>query len=107
MAGRKKIEYTEKQKNDVVLLSQIGCTISEIAATVGIPERSIVRHFGVTKKEGFEKFKQSIRRAQYKLLLAGNATMGIWLGKQYLGQKDSQEIDLNHKINITFVENLK
>ena len=25
-----------------------------------------------------------------------NATMSIWLGKQYLGQKDKSEVDNNH-----------
>ena len=41
---------------------------------------------------GKAKGKISIRRAQLKMLEAGNATMGVWLGKQYLDQTDELEI---------------
>lgn len=37
---------------------------------------------------GRHKGRLSVRREQFKLLQAGNATMGIWLGKQLLGQRD-------------------
>lgn len=30
---------------------------------------------------------------QFKNAQAGNVTMQIWLGKQYLGQKDKQEVE--------------
>jgi hypothetical protein len=30
-----------------------------------------------------------------KLLDAGNATMGVWLGKQFLGQRDVTPIELS------------
>jgi hypothetical protein len=40
---------------------------------------------------GVLKGKASVRRAQFKLLEAGNATMAIWLGKQLLGQRDNIE----------------
>src|SRR4029077_8509888 len=36
----------------------------------------------------------SVRRAQMKLLEAGNATMGVWLGKQLLGKRDVTPIEL-------------
>ena len=36
----------------------------------------------------------SVRRAQMRLLESGNATMGIWLGKQLLGQRDVTPIEL-------------
>jgi hypothetical protein len=44
---------------------------------------------------GKGKGRVSIRRAQMKLLEAGNATMGVWLGKQYLGQRDVTPIELS------------
>jgi hypothetical protein len=34
-----------------------------------------------------------LRRLQWKLARAGNATMLIWLGKQWLGQTDKVESD--------------
>jgi hypothetical protein len=33
---------------------------------------------------------------QIKLLEAGNATMGVWLGKQYLGQTD--QVQYNYEV---------
>ena len=37
---------------------------------------------------GRAKGRISVRRMQMKLLEDGNATMGVWLGKQLLGQTD-------------------
>jgi hypothetical protein len=39
--------------------------------------------------KGRESLKQSLRRAQIKLALSGNAVMLIWLGKNLLGQSDN------------------
>jgi hypothetical protein len=36
-----------------------------------------------------EDLKQSLRHAQIKLAIGGNATMLIWLGKQILGQQEN------------------
>lgn len=37
--------------------------------------------------------KMSLRRKQYTLAIEGNATMLVWLGKNWLNQTDKQEID--------------
>ena len=37
--------------------------------------------------------KISLRRWQFKSAEAGNVTMQIWLGKQYLGQREQIETD--------------
>ena len=37
--------------------------------------------------------KISLRRYQFRQAEKGNASLLIWLGKQYLGQTDKQEID--------------
>ena len=39
-------------------------------------------------ERGKAKGRISVRRAQMRLLEAGNATMGVWLGKQLIGQRD-------------------
>ena len=39
-------------------------------------------------ERGKGKGRISVRRMQMKLLEQGNATMGVWLGKQILGQTD-------------------
>ena len=44
------------------------------------------------RREGNAKPK--LRKAQFDCALGGNATMLIWLGKQYLGQVDRQEMKI-------------
>ncbi len=44
--------------------------------------------------------KISLRRSQWQLAQKGNATMLIWLGKQYLAQLDKQETV--HELSDTF-----
>jgi hypothetical protein len=47
-------------------------------------------------KKGLENGRSSLRRIQWKAALAGNTTMQIWLGKQYLGQREPRhEVELN------------
>ena len=61
---------------------------------LGISKRRFIDHLDREPRlrkiveEGREYGRASIRRAQFKLLNDGNATMAIWLGKQYLGQRD-------------------
>lgn len=91
MAGgrpKKKIDYETVEK-----LASIMCTQEEIASYLDISARTLQRdkEFCRIYKRGIDKGRMSVRRHQYKLLEAGNATMGIWLGKQYLDQKDKQE----------------
>ena len=45
----------------------------------------------------------SLRRQQFKSAEAGNVTMQIWLGKQYLGQTDKVE---ENNINVTLESTL-
>lgn len=44
---------------------------------------------------GRAKGRISLRRAQMKLVEKGNAAMSIWLGKQWLNQRDVTPIELS------------
>lgn len=70
-------------------LATIMCTQEEIANVLGISVRTLQRdsEFCRIYKKGLEDGKSSLRRNQFKLSET-NATMAIWLGKQYLGQRD-------------------
>jgi hypothetical protein len=95
-APPKKRGYAPKPIDiDVVgKLASIQCTYEEIAAVIGIKKRQFIDRINADPAlreaidEGWANGRSSIRRAQVKMLEAGNATMGIWLGKQYLGQRD-------------------
>ena len=60
-------------------------------------ERRIKKKFQLTFSEYRDRKmaqpRHSIARRQYEIAMAGNATMLIWLGKQWLGQTEKQEID--------------
>ena len=78
----------------VAILAGMQCTYEEIAAVMGIKKRQFIDRVNADPElrlmieQGWASGKASIRRQQYKLLTEGNATMGVWLGKQYLGQRD-------------------
>jgi hypothetical protein len=80
-------------------LCGLQCTNEEIAAWFGvttgmIERRRKVRKFADVMDRGKAKGRISVRRQQMKLLEAGNATMGVWLGKNILGQAD----EVRHQI---------
>lgn len=88
--GRPKIQidYAMAEK-----LSHIQCTIDEIAQIIGV-SRSKLAHdeeFLHRHKKALESGRSSLRRLQWGLAQAGDRTMLIWLGKQYLGQKDKHD----------------
>ena len=81
-------------------LCAMQCTDEEIAAWFGVTTRTIerrrkVRRFAEIMDRGKAKGKISVRRMQMKLLDEGNATMGVWLGKQLLGQTDHYYHEMN------------
>ena len=49
--------------------------------------------------------RMSLRRMQWQAAEKGNSTMLVWLGKQYLNQKDKSEVHANieqqHVIDLT------
>jgi hypothetical protein len=74
---------------DVERLAQMGCKDSEIAEWFGVDENTLRYNFSVELLKGKLALNQSLRQAQIRLALSGNATMLIWLGKNILGQSDS------------------
>lgn len=73
---------------DVYNLAAIGCSDREIAQWFDVDENTLRYNFSDIIAKGREALKHSLRRAQLKLALSGNAVMLIWLGKNYLGQTD-------------------
>jgi hypothetical protein len=74
---------------EVFKLAQIGCKNQEIADWFGIDENTLTYNFSEQLLKGRESLKQSLRKAQIRLALSGNATMLIWLGKNILGQQEN------------------
>src|ERR1041384_4158901 len=96
-AGRKAIpiDLLELEK-----LSALQCTVEEIAAWFRVTARTIANRrerdpeFRDVMERGRAMGRISVRRSQMKLMDGGNAAMGIWLGKQLLGQRDLTPLEL-------------
>ncbi len=70
------------------------CPMTEIAAVVGCAVNTLKRRFGRHLPLWREAGKQIIRSKQWEAMEKGNTVMLIWLGKQYLGQADKQELSV-------------
>lgn len=83
----------DKTLSTVEGLAKIQCTQGEAAAVLGVSRETLHQFFkaNLSAREkwdnGLEGGKASLRRNQFKLSET-NAAMCIWLGKQYLGQRD-------------------
>lgn len=84
--GRDKVVVCPEEVQD---LAAIGCNDKDISNWFGIKEDTLRYNFTAELIKGRENLKQSLRRAQLKLALSGNAVMLIWLGKNLLGQSDN------------------
>lgn len=83
-------------------LCGIQCTQEEIADVLNVDINTLIaickREHGASFSELFRqkrgKGKVSLRRAQWTTAIKGNPTMQIWLGKQYLAQKDKSDAEI-------------
>ena len=89
----KKVGRPKKELDIEIIqkLASIMCTNVEIAQVVGCHADTLADNFSEYLKKGREEGKISLRRLQWTKALNGNTTMLIWLGKQWLGQKDKIE----------------
>lgn len=107
---RKEIDQTEFEK-----LCGLQCTKEEICGWFDITDKTldgwVKRTYGKRYSEIYalkrSRGKISLRRAQFRLA-EKNATMAIWLGKQYLGQREHYETDNNdNDLVLRFIEGMK
>ncbi len=80
-------------------LCEIQCTVNEVEHVLHCDQRTLDGWCQRTYEEDFstvyKRFqgvgKSSLRRAQFSAAIKGNASLLIWLGKQYLGQRDPDD----------------
>lgn len=96
--GRPRAEIDKKQFEN---LCGLQCTLEEICGWFGVTDKTLDSWCKRTYHASFsEVFKQkrgmgkiSLRRSQWRLA-EKSATMAIWLGKQYLGQRDQVDVNM-------------
>jgi len=95
--GRPRLQFDVRQVEE---LGRIQSTQAELAAVLGCGLTTVKERlesdpeFAAAYESGLEAGKSSLRRLQWKSALGGNIAMQIWLGKQYLGQRDVQSTEL-------------
>jgi hypothetical protein len=96
--ARPRKEIDQKQFEN---LCGLQCTLEEICGWFGVTDKTLDGWCKRTYRASFsEVFRQkrglgkvSLRRSQWRLA-EKNASMAIWLGKQYLGQRDVVDLGL-------------
>ena len=102
----------DKQFEQLLGMVRIQCTQDEICGILQMSEQTLDLRL---KERGYENFRDcykrhgdegraSLRRMQWKSAEDGNVTAQIWLGKQILGQRDKQDVDLNGNLSVTSIE---
>ena len=106
--GRPRIELDPKQAKIFgyfratydTMAEQIGCHVDTIRAAMQDEDSE----FSKAYKNGFSSMKMKLSEAQVKTAIEEhNSTLLVWLGKQYLDQKDSPMPDEDVNKNYTVI----
>ena len=89
--GRKPVDVSGDK---VEMLSRFGCSTVEIARLHNCSETTIRTKFREEIERGRENMRIKLRQLQWKQAELGNTSLLIFLGKQYLGQSDRNELEL-------------
>jgi hypothetical protein len=89
--GRHKLEIDPEK---VEMLAEFGCSTIEIARLHSCDEATIRKRFKAELQRGREQMKVNLRRLQWRNAENGSNSMLIFLGKNYLGQNDSNQLEL-------------
>jgi DNA-binding CsgD family transcriptional regulator len=76
-------------------LAQIGCPTDEIAAVLGVNERTIERRFVARIKSGHHKLKTNARSMLVKKAKSGDTACIIFLAKTVCGMKEYGDTVIN------------
>jgi hypothetical protein len=75
--------------DEIEHLASLGCTDRDIANYFNIHENSLRYNFKEYLTCGRHRLKITLRQAQIRVALEGNASLLVWLGKQLLNQNES------------------
>lgn len=93
-------------------LAFIQCTAAEIADALKVSEATMLRRckelYDCTFAEWIQQKgaggRSSLRKMQFDTAKKGNVIMQIWLGKNWLGQKDKSEVTQNIDLGKTIID---
>lgn len=108
--ARPKKEINQRQFEQACAMQ---CTKAEVCAFFDVTEKTLEGWCKRTYKMGFSQVfsikrevgKMSLRRSQMKMAET-NPTMAIWLGKQYLGQKDTKDVGIKADVGVQIIDDV-
>lgn len=94
---------------EIESLAAIGCKLSDMAAWLKISKRTMQRAAQDPRvieaiRRGRGRGRVSVLRAQFQAALAGDRTMLIWIGKNFLGQSDKLSAEVEHDVHVKILE---
>lgn len=106
MGRPKLLDNDEKTRKQFETLMGIPFVTSQVISDFfGVGNSTFIRWvkqtYGLTfdelKAQKQEGLKLKLAGKQFEVAMQGNVSMLIWLGKQWLGQRDKEDIDLSSK----------
>lgn len=82
-------------KKKLQVLAATMCSYDDMALVFGVPVTMLREHYQDVIDKGRAQARNGLRSSQFKLANSGNVVMQIWLGKQYLGQKDKTSTEVS------------
>lgn len=78
-----------------------GYTVEWVAEYFGVHENTLYTRYSGALKKGYAYRNGCLQAKQYEMAMSGNPTMCIWLGKQWLKQRDKHELEVSNR-EVTF-----
>lgn len=112
--SRQRKRLTDKEWDSVKYMCMIHCTGEEIAGVMQMDYDTLNKNckekWGIPISEYIKNNnsngKMSLRRMQWKAAENGSTTMQIWLGKQWLGQRENIDMSITSDEQAKEVETL-
>ena len=80
----------------VMQLASIGLSLEEIGGVLGCSDRLLQLRFSAALRKGWAHRNANLRKLQWQSAQRGSPAMLIWLGKQWLGQRERPELSPQH-----------
>ena len=93
--GRPPLEISAKSVEE---LAALGCNPEEIAGVLGCSRDTIDRNFAEQVGRGRNRLAKQLRGKQIDLAMEGSVPLLIWLGKQYLDQRDKADTTVREEV---------
>ena len=79
-------------------MASVMCTNEEIAFALGCSADTIERRYKDLIHAGKAEARGTLRRKQWEIAMTGNVPMLIWLGKQWLKQREPEKEEAKDQV---------